>query len=52
MGGYITGSKYLVDTIRSYSSGFIFTTSLPPAIVAGGLASVKYLKISSEERKT
>lgn len=51
MGGYITGSKYLVDTIRSYSSGFIFTTSLPPAIVAGGLASVKYLKISSEERK-
>ncbi|MBF96901.1 MAG: 5-aminolevulinate synthase [Alphaproteobacteria bacterium MarineAlpha9_Bin4] len=51
MGGYITGSKYLVDTIRSYSSGFIFTTSLPPTIVAGGLASVKYLKKSGEERK-
>ena len=40
MGGYITGNKYLVDTIRSYSSGFIFTTSLPPSIVAGGLASI------------
>ena len=50
MGGYITGNKYIVDTIRSYSSGFIFTTSLPPCIVAGGLASVKYLKDSSVER--
>ena len=50
MGGYITGNKYIVDTIRSYSSGFIFTTSLPPCIVAGGLASVKYLKKSSVER--
>ena len=51
MGGYITGNKYIVDTIRSYSSGFIFTTSLPPCIVAGGLASVKYLKESDKERK-
>ena len=51
MGGYITGSKYLVDTIRSYSSGFIFTTSLPPTIVAGGLASIKYLKKSNQERQ-
>jgi len=51
MGGYITGSKYLVDTVRSYSSGFIFTTSLPPSIVAGGLASIKYLKNNDEERK-
>ncbi len=50
MGGYITGSKHIVDTIRSYSSGFIFTTSLPPTIVAGGLASVKYLKESILER--
>ena len=50
MGGYITGNKYIVDTIRSYSAGFIFTTSLPPCIVAGGLASVKYLKESSVER--
>ncbi len=52
MGGYITGSKYLVDTIRSYSSAFIFTTSLPPSIVAGGLASIKYLKTSNQERKS
>ena len=50
MGGYITGNKYIVDTIRSYSSGFIFTTSLPPSIVAGGLASVRYLKNNNEER--
>ncbi len=51
MGGYITGSKYIVDTIRSYSSGFIFTTSLPPCIVAGGLASIRYLKNSDKERR-
>ena len=44
MGGYITGNKYIVDTIRSYSSGFIFTTSLPPCIVQEGLASVKILE--------
>ncbi|MDC3024533.1 5-aminolevulinate synthase [Alphaproteobacteria bacterium] len=50
MGGYITGNKYIIDTIRSYSSGFIFTTSLPPCIVAGGLASVRYLKDSEKER--
>ena len=51
MGGYITGNKHIVDTIRSYSSGFIFTTSLPPCIVAGGLASVRYLKESDQERQ-
>ena len=51
MGGYITGNKHIVDTIRSYSSGFIFTTSLPPCIVAGALASVRYLKESDQERQ-
>ncbi len=51
MGGYVAGNKYLVDTIRSFASGFIFTTSVPPSIVAGALESVKHLKISSKERK-
>jgi 5-aminolevulinate synthase len=50
MGGYITSDKKIIDVIRSYAPGFIFTTSLSPVLVAGVLASVKHLKQSSAER--
>jgi 5-aminolevulinate synthase len=50
MGGYITASKTIIDCIRSYAPGFIFTTSLAPVLVAGALASVRHLKSSSVER--
>ncbi len=51
MGGFITGKESVIDAIRSYASGFIFTTSLPPAVLAGALASVEHLKVSRIERQ-
>ena len=51
IGGYITGKKETIDFIRSFSSGFIFTTSLPPCIAAGAYTSIRHLKFSSSERE-
>jgi 5-aminolevulinate synthase len=51
MGGYIAADKQIIDVIRSYAPGFIFTTSLSPVLVAGVLASVRHLKESSVERE-
>jgi 5-aminolevulinate synthase len=51
VGGYVAGRAAMIDAIRSFAAGFIFTTSLPPAVLAGAKASIEYLMVSDIERQ-